>query len=90
MVERSCPPRQLIGHGCHAGSRPARACAAGSPPLPLPAKIRIRLPEPIELDDDPERANDNQYAQRIYSEAEHVLRHGVNDLAKKRRLPIFF
>jgi 1-acyl-sn-glycerol-3-phosphate acyltransferase len=58
--------------------------------LPLPAKIRTRLLEPIELDDDPERANDNEYVEKIYSEVEHVLQQGVNDLAKKRRLPVFF
>jgi 1-acyl-sn-glycerol-3-phosphate acyltransferase len=57
--------------------------------LPLPAKIRTRLLEPIELDDDPERAHDNQYVQRIYSEVERVLQQGVNDLAKKRRFPLF-
>jgi 1-acyl-sn-glycerol-3-phosphate acyltransferase len=58
--------------------------------LPLPAKIRTRLLEPIELDDDPERVNDKQYVQKIYSEVEHVLQQGVNDLAKKRRLPVLF
>jgi 1-acyl-sn-glycerol-3-phosphate acyltransferase len=58
--------------------------------LPLPAKIRTRLLEPIELDDDPERANDNEYVEKIYSEVEHVLQQGVDDLAKKRRLPVFF
>ena len=58
--------------------------------LPLPAKIRTRLLAPIELDGDPERANDEPYVQKIYSEVEHVLQQGVNDLAKKRRLPIFF
>jgi 1-acyl-sn-glycerol-3-phosphate acyltransferase len=58
--------------------------------LPLPAKIRTRLLEPIELDDDPERANDNQYVEKIYDEVEHVLQQGVTDLAKRRRLPVFF
>jgi 1-acyl-sn-glycerol-3-phosphate acyltransferase len=57
--------------------------------LPLPAKIRTRLLEPIELDNDPERANDKQYIKHIYGEVERVLQQGVNDLAKKRRLPVF-
>jgi 1-acyl-sn-glycerol-3-phosphate acyltransferase len=57
--------------------------------LPLPAKIRTRLLEPIELDHDPERENDKQYVQGIYNEVERVLQQGVNDLAKKRRLPVF-
>ena len=57
--------------------------------LPLPAKIRTQLLEPIELDDDPERENDKQYVQQIYNEVERVLQQGVNDLAKKRRLPVF-
>ncbi|MGB8331058.1 MAG: lysophospholipid acyltransferase family protein, partial [Polyangiales bacterium] len=56
--------------------------------LPLPAKIRTRILEPIELDDDPERENDQQYVQGIYREVERVLQEGVNDLAKKRRLPV--
>jgi 1-acyl-sn-glycerol-3-phosphate acyltransferase len=58
--------------------------------LPLPAKIRTRLLEPIELDDDPDRANDNQYVEKIYDEVDHVLQQGVTDLAKRRRLPVFF
>ncbi|MCW2866637.1 MAG: 1-acyl-sn-glycerol-3-phosphate acyltransferase [Marmoricola sp.] len=58
--------------------------------LPLPAKIRTRLLEPIELDDDPERANDKQYVQKIYDEVEHVLQQGVTDLARRRRFPLFF
>lgn len=57
--------------------------------LPLPAKIRTRILEPIELDDDPERENDQQYVEGIYSEVERVLQQGVNDLAKRRRLPVF-
>jgi 1-acyl-sn-glycerol-3-phosphate acyltransferase len=57
--------------------------------LPLPAKIRTRLLEPIELDDDPERAHDKQYVQQVYSEVERVLQQGVKDLAKQRRLPLF-
>jgi hypothetical protein len=51
--------------------------------LPLPAKIRTRLQEPIELDDDPERENDKQYVQQIYSAVERVLQQGVNDLASR-------
>jgi 1-acyl-sn-glycerol-3-phosphate acyltransferase len=58
--------------------------------LPLPSKIRTRLLEPIELDDDPERADDQHYVQQKYSEVERVLQQGVNDLAKRRRLPVFF
>jgi 1-acyl-sn-glycerol-3-phosphate acyltransferase len=57
--------------------------------VPLPAKIRTRFLEPIELDDDPDRANDKRYVQQIYDEVERVLQQGVKDLAEQRKLPLF-
>jgi 1-acyl-sn-glycerol-3-phosphate acyltransferase len=56
--------------------------------VPLPAKIRTRLLEPIELDDDPERADDEAYVQKIYDQVEADIQAGMDGLAAKRSLPV--
>ncbi|MFH1885817.1 MAG: lysophospholipid acyltransferase family protein [Pseudomonadota bacterium] len=55
--------------------------------LPLPAKIRTRFLPPLELD--PDRGDDILYRQAAYQEVEDRIQAGVNELAKKRRFPIF-
>jgi 1-acyl-sn-glycerol-3-phosphate acyltransferase len=56
--------------------------------IPLPAKIRTELLDPIEVDHDPERVNDQEYVDRIYTEVESAIQAGMDRLAKKRRFPI--
>jgi len=58
--------------------------------IPMPAKIRTEILEPVEIDNDPDRVNDNDYVMKKYKEIETSIQDGVNQLAKKRKLPIFF
>ena len=47
------------------------------PELPLPTKIRTAFQDPIELDSDPERAEDDDYVERGYEQVrEHPGRDG--------------
>jgi 1-acyl-sn-glycerol-3-phosphate acyltransferase len=57
--------------------------------LPLPAKIRTELLEPIELDSDPDKADDRAYVDEIYREVEFAIQAGMDRLAKRRSFPIF-
>jgi len=56
--------------------------------VPLPAKIRTELLEPIEVDHDPDRANDAAYVQKIYDRVAAEIQAGMDRLAAKRTLPI--
>lgn len=56
--------------------------------VPLPAKIRTELLEPVEVDDDPERADDEAYVQKIYDQVEAQIQAGMDRLAAKRTLPV--
>ena len=56
--------------------------------VPLPAKIRTELLEPIEIDDDPERVDDDAYVQKIYDRVEAQIQAGMDRLAAKRTLPV--
>jgi 1-acyl-sn-glycerol-3-phosphate acyltransferase len=57
--------------------------------VPLPAKIRTELLEPIEVDDDPERVDDEAYVQGIYDRVETAIQEGMDRLAEKRSFPVF-
>ncbi len=57
--------------------------------LPLPAKIRTEILEPMELDKDCDRADDNEYVDYIYNELLSSMQANVNKLASKRRFPVF-
>ena len=57
--------------------------------VPLPAKIRTRILEPIYLDSDPKRLDDQAYVEAMYGEIEGTIQAGMDELAKKRRFPIF-
>jgi len=57
--------------------------------IPLPAKIRTELLEPIYLDNDPARADDEDYVNQVYAEVESSIQAGMDRLAKRRRFPIF-
>jgi 1-acyl-sn-glycerol-3-phosphate acyltransferase len=57
--------------------------------LPLPAKIRTEFLDPIEVDSDPDRVNDQQYVDRIFGEVQQAIQGGMDRLAKRRSFPVF-
>ena len=57
--------------------------------IPLPAKIRTEILEPIEIDTDPERENDNGYVDKKYKEVECAIQEGVNRLARLSKKTFF-
>ena len=59
------------------------------PEIPLPTKIRTAFQEPIELDRDPDRAGDEDYVESKYEEVRTSIQHGMDALARRRRLPLF-
>ena len=59
------------------------------PEVPLPTKIRTAFQEPVELDHDPERANDDDYVEAKYEEVQDSIQRGMNALARRRALPLF-
>jgi 1-acyl-sn-glycerol-3-phosphate acyltransferase len=56
--------------------------------VPLPAKIRTELLEPIEVDEDPDRVNDDAYVRKIYDRVQSEIQAGMDRLAAKRRMPV--
>jgi 1-acyl-sn-glycerol-3-phosphate acyltransferase len=60
------------------------------PEIPLPTKIRTAFQEPVELDTDPDRAHDNAYVDKKYDEVQASIQRGMDTLARRRRLPVFF
>jgi 1-acyl-sn-glycerol-3-phosphate acyltransferase len=59
------------------------------PEIPLPTKIRTAFQEPIEVDNDPDRADDDDYVQARYDEVQQSIQSGMQKLARRRRLPLF-
>jgi 1-acyl-sn-glycerol-3-phosphate acyltransferase len=59
------------------------------PEIPLPTKIRTAFQAPIELDRDPERAEDDDYVEKMYREVCRRIQSGIDVLARRRRLPLF-
>jgi 1-acyl-sn-glycerol-3-phosphate acyltransferase len=57
--------------------------------LPLPAKIRTELLDPIAVDDDPDRADDETYVRSVYDQVQAAIQTGMDALAAKRTLPVF-
>jgi 1-acyl-sn-glycerol-3-phosphate acyltransferase len=70
-------------------SLPWGITSAALPQLPLPAKIRTRLMPPIDVDHDPQRADDDDYVERKYHEVQNSIQQGMDTLARKRALPLF-
>jgi 1-acyl-sn-glycerol-3-phosphate acyltransferase len=70
-------------------SLPWGIAPAALPQFPLPAKIRTRLMPAIDLDHDPERANDDEYVEAKYREVQSSIQSGMDALARKRALPLF-
>lgn len=56
--------------------------------IPLPAKIRTEFLDPIEVDTDPDRAQDNDYVDAIYARVETAIQNGMDRLAKRRSFPV--
>ncbi|RBY90980.1 lysophospholipid acyltransferase family protein [Blastococcus sp. TF02A-30] len=56
--------------------------------VPLPAKIRTELLDPVEVDADPDRADDEAYVQKIYGQVEAEIQAGMDRLAARRTLPV--
>ena len=59
------------------------------PEIPLPTKIRTAFQDPIDIDADPERAEDDRYIKTKYREVCASLKGGMDTLARRRRLPLF-
>ena len=59
------------------------------PEIPLPTKIRTAFQDPISLDCDPERAEDDDYVEAKYREVCVSIQDGMDALARRRRLPLF-
>ncbi len=59
------------------------------PEVPLPTKIRTAFQDPVELDADPARADDEAYVKAKYKEVQGAIQQGMDALARRRRLPLF-
>jgi 1-acyl-sn-glycerol-3-phosphate acyltransferase len=59
------------------------------PEIPFPTKIRTAFQDPVELDGDPERAEDEDYVDATYDEVRGRIQRGMDVLARRRRLPLF-
>jgi 1-acyl-sn-glycerol-3-phosphate acyltransferase len=57
--------------------------------IPLPSKIRTEILEPVFLDADPARADDEDYVNAMFAKIEGRIQAGMDKLAKKRKFPIF-
>ena len=57
--------------------------------VPLPAKIRTRIMDPIYLDSDPARLDDQAYVEAIYDKIESTIQEGMDELARKRKFLVF-
>ena len=70
-------------------SLPWGIAPAALPQFPLPAKIRTRLMPAVDLDHDPDRADDDEYLEEKYWEVQNSIQRGMDALARKRALPLF-
>ncbi|MCW2629939.1 lysophospholipid acyltransferase family protein [Mycobacterium sp.] len=70
-------------------SLPWGIAPAALPQFPLPAKIRTRLMPAIELDHDPDAADDDEYIEEKYWEVQNNIQYGMVALARNRALPLF-
>lgn len=70
-------------------SAPWGIAPAALPEIPLPTKIRTAFQPAVELDRDPERANDRDYVEGKYEEVRQSIQRGMDTLARRRAFPIF-
>jgi 1-acyl-sn-glycerol-3-phosphate acyltransferase len=59
------------------------------PFVPLPAKLSYKVGEPIWLGHDPEAANDPRVVRRAYTRVTDTMQTLLDDLAARRRYPVF-
>jgi 1-acyl-sn-glycerol-3-phosphate acyltransferase len=59
------------------------------PEIPLPTKIRTAFQDPVEVDTDPARADDDAYVDEKYEEVRASIQAGMDALARRRRFPVF-
>jgi 1-acyl-sn-glycerol-3-phosphate acyltransferase len=59
------------------------------PEIPLPAKIRTAFQAPVDLERDPDRADDEDYVTAKYDEVQRSIQRGMDALARRRALPLF-
>jgi 1-acyl-sn-glycerol-3-phosphate acyltransferase len=59
------------------------------PEIPLPTKIRTAFQEPVEVESDPDKAEEKEYVKQKYEEVRMSIQAGMDALARKRRLPLF-
>jgi 1-acyl-sn-glycerol-3-phosphate acyltransferase len=58
------------------------------PEIPLPTKIRTAFQDPVSLDSDPDKADDDDYVEAKYEEVQSNIQRGMDALARRRRLPL--
>ena len=54
------------------------------PEIPLPTKIRTAFQEPIGVDNDPARVDDDDYVERKYEQVRASIQSGMDELAQQR------
>ena len=59
------------------------------PEIPLPTKIRTAFQAPVEVEHDPERADDEEYVEEKYHEVRASIQRGMDALARRRAFPVF-
>ncbi len=70
-------------------SAPWGIAPAALPEIPLPTKIRTAFQDPVEVDPDPERVDDQAYVEEKYEEVRASIQRGMDALARRRRFPVF-
>ena len=70
-------------------SAPWGIAPAVLPEIPFPTKIRTAFQDPVDLGDDPELADDEEFVEAKYREVEQAIQRGMCALARRRRLPLF-
>ncbi len=70
-------------------SAPWGIAPAALPEIPLPTKIRTAFQEPVKIAKDPAKAKDDDYVDRKYEEVRKSIQRGMDELARRRRFPLF-
>ena len=70
-------------------SAPWGIAPAALPEIPLPTKIRTAFQEPVKVANDPAKANDDAYVESKYDEVRRSIQRGMDELARRRRFPLF-
>lgn len=70
-------------------SAPWGIAPAALPQIPLPTKIRTSFQEPVQIDSDPDLADDEDYVKAKYEEVRQSIQGGMEALARRRAFPLF-